>query len=241
MKYTKSNSKYRTIKEWSPDERPREKLANHGSTVLSDAELLAILINTGTANRSALDVARDLLLRYRDLSDLASRNHRELSRINGIGQAKATKLIAAFEIGRRLQSREAVAKMKITSPEDVAAVYLPKTRDWKVEKFLVVLLDAAGQIICDRILTEGTLNASLVHPREVFKTALDERAAALILIHNHPSGNPAPSAEDVRITEQLQKAGDIMGIPIKDHLILAGQQYTSLAKEGLMKGMNASH
>ncbi len=234
MKYKKDTSAPKTIKEWSEDDRPREKLAKYGSSVLSDAELLAILINTGTPRQSAVDVARALIHQYRDLPELAKRNHRELSTIRGIGETKALKLIAAFEIGRRIQSKEIAKKTKITSPDEIAEIFLPITRDWKVEKFVLILLDSAGQIMRDVILTEGTLNASLVHPREVFKTALDERAASIILIHNHPSGNPAPSADDLKITEQLKQAGQIMGIPVRDHLILAGQAYTSMAKEGLL-------
>ncbi len=234
MKYKKDTSAHKTIKEWSEDDRPREKLAKFGASVLSDAELLAIIINTGTARQSAVDLARTLIHQYSDLPELAKKNHKELSKIRGIGETKALKLLAAFEIGRRIQSKAAAQKTKITGPDEMAELYLPLTRDWKTEKFMLVLLDSANQIIRDIVLTEGILNASLVHPREVFKTAIDERAASIILIHNHPSGNPAPSSDDMKITEQLKQAGQIMGIPVKDHLILAGHQFTSMAKEGLL-------
>jgi DNA repair protein RadC len=228
----RSDSKHATIKEWADDDRPREKLQKHGAAVLSDAELLAILINTGTSRATAVDLAKGLLREFGTLPDLASLNYAELSRVKGIGRVKAIKLMAAFEIARRVESLPHRQKQKITSPDDIAAVYMPLLRDLKKEIFKVVLLDGANQIKSDRTISEGILNASLVHPREVFKYAIDDGAASIILIHNHPSGNCDPSAEDISITRQLKDCGQLMGIPVRDHLIIGRNSFISLRALG---------
>jgi DNA repair protein RadC len=228
----RSDSKHATIKEWADDDRPREKLQKHGAAVLSDAELLAILINTGTPRATAVDLAKGLLREFGTLPDLASLNYAELSRVKGIGRVKAIKLMAAFEIARRVESLPHRQKQKITSPDDIAAVYMPLLRDLKKEIFKVVLLDGANQIKSDRTISEGILNASLVHPREVFKYAIDDGAASIILIHNHPSGNCDPSAEDISITRQLKDCGQLMGIPVRDHLIIGRNSFVSLRALG---------
>ncbi len=228
----RGDSKHATIKEWADDDRPREKLQKHGAAVLSDAELLAILINTGTPRATAVDLAKGLLREFGTLPDLASLNYAELSRVKGIGRVKAIKLMAAFEIARRIESLPHRQKQKITSPDDIAAVYMPLLRDLKKEIFKVVLLDGANQIKSDRTISEGILNASLVHPREVFKYAIDDGAASIILIHNHPSGNCDPSAEDISITRQLKDCGQLMGIPVRDHLIIGRNSFVSLRALG---------
>lgn len=222
------------IRDWPKDDRPREKLEQHGATVLSDSELLAILLGSGTREMSAAALAKKLISDFGDLSDLARRNFQELRRVKGIGKVKAIKIVAAFEMGRRAQSSGVRERIRITGPEQVAEKYLPRMRDLKKEIFKIILLDSANQIIKDVLISEGTLNASLVHPREVFKAALDDHAASLILIHNHPSGNPEPSVEDIQITQQLREAGKVMGVPVRDHIILAGRSYTSLAKSGYL-------
>jgi DNA repair protein RadC len=236
MKYSKkTDGVYPTrIKDWAPDDRPREKLERHGPSFLSDAELLAILINTGTKNVTAIDLAKSLIHQYKNLPEIARRNYQELSTIRGIGKAKAIKIMAAFEIARRVQSHPDPEKVRISSPEDIAEYYMPHMRDLKTERFMVLLLDSANQIMKDVIISEGTLNASLVHPREVFKAAIDDRAASVILIHNHPSGYSEPSHEDLAITEQMKQAGKIMGIPVRDHIIIAGKQYYSMAQKGYL-------
>ncbi len=236
MKYKKkSEATYPTrIKDWAPDDRPREKLERLGPSALSDAELLAILINTGMKNVTAIDLAKSLMYQYKNLPEIARRNYQELGKIRGIGRAKAIKLMAAFEIARRVQAQPDPEKVRIRAPEDIAARYIPLLRDLKTERFMVLLLDAANQLIKEVVLTEGTLNASLVHPREVFKAAIDDRAASIILMHNHPSGHNEPSAEDIAITEQMKQAGRIMGIPVRDHIIIAGQRYYSMAQKGYL-------
>ncbi|MER3524295.1 MAG: hypothetical protein C4326_09575 [Ignavibacteria bacterium] len=220
------------IKDWPRDERPREKLLKRGADALSDAELLAILIRTGTGRMTALDLARSIITKEKNLLGIAKKSAQELMRLKGIGVAKAVELLAAFELGRRVQGAVPDATPIIRSPEDAARIVLAKLRDKPHEAFLVLLLDAKNGMKHEQELTVGTLNASLVHPREVFKLAIDHRAASVIVAHNHPSGNPEPSAEDIAITRQLVEAGKVVGIPLHDHLIIAGDRFTSLAERG---------
>ena len=220
------------IRTWPATERPREKLLRSGAHTLSEAELLAILIRTGDRARSALDLACGLLGSERGLAGLARRNARELMRVEGIGKAKALGILAAFELGRRLQADGGSKRTPLRSPEDAARLLLPRLRDLLQELFVVLVLDTQNAVIATVELSIGTLNASLVHPREVFKTAIDCVGAAVIVVHNHPSGNPEPSGEDIAITRQLAEAGKIIGIPLRDHLIIAGNAYVSLAERG---------
>ena len=223
------------IKEWPEDERPREKLLKQGASMLSDAELLALLIESGTGGITAVDLAKRLLAEHRSLRIMASKGVQELVRMKGIGPARGARIIAAFEAGRRIQAGAIEKKKKIGSPADIVQYYLPKLGNLKKEIFTIILVDSGNRVICDVTISQGTLNASIVHPREVFKAAVDHLAAGVILLHNHPSGEPLPSKEDKHITAQLVKAGDVMGIPILDHIILAGDQYFSFAREGFLK------
>lgn len=222
------------ITDWPAAERPREKLLRRGAGALSDAELLAILIRTGTGGRTALDLARTMLTRDRSLRVLAGRNASELMRLGGIGEAKAVEMLAAFELGRRVQASGAGEKPLLRSPDDVARIMVPLLRDAGAESFHVLVLDAMNGLKARVEITSGTLNASLAHPREVFKPAIDHLGAAVIVVHNHPSGNPEPSREDVEITRQLKEAGALLGIPLHDHLIVAGDRFTSLCERGLL-------
>jgi DNA repair protein RadC len=205
-----------------------------GPAALSETELLALVLRTGTGRTSAMDLARDLLGSTGSLRLLGSRTAGELMRIRGIGPAKAVELIAAFELGRRVQAEPDAERPIIRSPEDVARHMVPLLRDRTNEVFFVLLLDAKNALRAKVEVTSGTLNASLVHPREVYKVAIDNRAASIIVVHNHPSGNPDPSREDAEITRQLAEAGRIVGIPLHDHLIVAGDRFTSLAEKGLL-------
>jgi DNA repair protein RadC len=216
-------------------ERPREKLLKSGPQALSDAELLALLIGSGCGGATAVDVGKDLIAGTGGLAALASRNAPELSRMKGIGEARSARILAAFEIGRRTAGGSSGGRRRIRTPEDVARWYGPLLRDRRSESFRVLLLDGANRVLADRTVSEGTLSASLVHPREVFKPAVDQTAASVILLHNHPSGETAPSAEDRAVTAQLAEAGRLMGIPVVDHVIVAGDRYFSFAKEGLIK------
>jgi DNA repair protein RadC len=219
------------IRTWPPGDRPRERLLRHGAQTLSDSELLAILIRTGSRGHTALDLACGVLDREQGLAGLARRNARELMRVAGMGEAKALGILAAFELGRRLQA-EGGRRTPLRTPEEAARLVIPRLRDLTHELFEVLVLDTGNSVVATVELSHGTLNASLVHPREVFKAAVDHMGAAVIVVHNHPSGNPEPSAEDIAITRQLVQAGKILGIPLHDHIIVAGNTYVSLAERG---------
>lgn len=224
----------KTIKEWRPDERPRERLAMHGAKTLSDAELLAILINSGSKGFSALDAAKSLLEMYQNLTKLVSCDLSELRKTKGIGVARAITLAAAFEIASRIQSEPFDIKKTIRAPEDVASYFIPRFRHLRVETFWILLLTSSNQVIREVKISEGSLNASIVHPREVFRPAIIDSAASIILMHNHPSGNPEPSNSDVEISKKIISAANIFDIQVLDHLIIAGDTFTSLKNRGLI-------
>lgn len=223
-----------SVKDWPTCDRPREKMLRLGPAALSETELLALLLRTGTGQATAMDLARAVLSSGRTLRTLGTRTAGELMRVRGIGPAKAVELLAAFEIGRRMQAEPEEECPIIRSPEDAARCIVPLLRDRTNEVFFVLLLDAKNALKSQVEVTSGTLNASLVHPREVYKVAIDNRAASIIVVHNHPSGNPDPSREDAEITRQLAEAGRIVGIPLHDHIIVAGDRFTSLAEKGLL-------
>ena len=233
LERSRSNSRL-SIKDWPEADRPREKLYSQGAHALTDAELLAIVLRSGTGEQSALDMARDILEREHTLRNLGSKTVSELMRVPGVGIAKASEILAACEIGRRMQVETGSEKAVIRSPEDVARRMIPRLRDRRAEVFVVLVLDARNALTREIELTRGTLNASIVHPREVFKAAIDNVAASIVVVHNHPSGNPEPSREDIDITRQLSEAGRIIGIPLHDHIIIAGNSFTSFADRGLL-------
>jgi DNA repair protein RadC len=228
------------IHEWDESDQPREKLLKHGPTVLSDAEVLALLLGSGTRTSdgpvSAVELGRSLLQSYGSLHGVSQRKPKELKRMQGVGPAKASTLAAAFEAGRRVEAqRQQDERVQVTCPDDVADAYGPLLRDLDKEVFKVVHLNTANVIIGDYTVSEGGLSSSVVEPRGVFEQAILDDAAAVICLHNHPSGNPEPSREDIRITRQLVEAGDTMGIPVHDHLIIAGTAHTSLAERGVIE------
>ena len=222
------------ISRWPEKERPRERLLQQGAQHLTEAELLGILIGKGTRRKTAIDLARELLDRYESLENLFSRSPSELMKVKGIGSAKAATLSAAFQLVRRIQSKTSKDQPSFKRAKDVANLYLPLVKDLRKEVFRVLLLSRSNRLIKEVTISEGTLDASIVHPRDVFREALLESAAGVILLHNHPSGNPSPSEEDLRITKQLVEAGRVMGIKVYDHIILAGEDYRSLADDGLI-------
>jgi len=223
-----------TVKELPLDDRPREKLLMRGAQSLSDAELVAILLRTGKKGKSVIEIARELINSEGNLAMLATKTVDSLQRISGIGKDKAATLAAAFELSRRILSQPKwFANKKITSPQDIAEIFIPILRDDNKEKFIVVCLSSANKIIKHETISIGNLNSSVVHPREVFKVAIDNSSASIILIHNHPSGNPEPSNEDIRITKKIVETGKIMEIPVFDHLIIAGETYTSFVEKRL--------
>ncbi len=232
-----SRIKYSRITDWPEDDRPREKLLNHGADTLSDAELLAILIRTGTRNATAVDIGKQLIKKYGTLYQMSHRTVQELidEKIPGLKKAKVITLLAAITIGKRIANDiKHKKKIQVHSPEVIAEMFISKMQSLKQEKFYIVMLDSANHFIRDVEITNGTLNSSLAHPREVFRPAIAEPAASIILLHNHPSGNTEPSSEDMQITKQLVEAGKIIGIPVHDHIIIAGHSFTSFAERGLI-------
>jgi len=223
------------VKDLPLDDRPREKLLLRGSQGLSDAELLAILLRTGTKGKSVLNVAYELVERYGNLASLSTKSYSELIKTNGIKRDKAATLVAAFELGKRtaIQSKW-FSEKKISSPDDVAQIFLPMLKDELHEHFYVVCLNSANKIIRMEKISTGNLDSSIVHPREVFKVAIENSAKSIILVHNHPSGNPEPSNEDIAITKKLVEVSKLMEIPVFDHLIIAENHYTSFVQKRLI-------
>ena len=222
------------IRDQPRQERPRERLYWNGPEALADAELLALQLGSGTAGRSASDVAREMLATYGSLAEVAAREVTELARVMGVGPAKAARLVAASELGRRLRARTPGVRVVLSAPADVYAAFGPLMEDLPREVFRVALLDAQNGLLRDRVVSEGTLSASLVHPREVFKPALLEPAASVILLHNHPSGDPTPSREDIRLTRQLVECARLLDLRVHDHLVIGRGRYVSLAERGII-------
>ena len=223
-----------TLKDLPQAERPRERLIRYGSDKLSLTELLAIIIGKGTPGEPVSVLSSRLLSRFGDLNRLEEATIIELTKIKGIGEAKATQIKAALELGRRLFSQEEIKGKTIQTAEDVYKIMRAEFKNKKKEHFKLVLLNTRNQLIRKVSVSKGTLNASLIHPREVFRSALSHSAASVILIHNHPSGDPKPSDDDIKITKRLIEAGKIMGIEVHDHVILAGDRYTSLKAQKLI-------
>ncbi len=223
----------KTIKEIPIDDRPREKMAAKGAAALTDAELIAILLRTGTAEKSAVDIAGELTADGGLYKRLAGITHiTELTNIKGLGQAKAATVLAALEIGRRIASARPVDKIHFSSPEDGAAYLMPRLRYAAKEQFLVVLLNNKNKVLGTELISEGSLSSSIVQPREGFKPAILQRAACVVVAHNHPSGDPKPSENDREITKILAQAGKVLGIPLLDHLIIGDGTYYSFQENG---------
>jgi len=214
------------------DERPRERLAQLGSAALSNRELLALLVGSGSSRASALQVAESLAVQ--GLRGLAGRSLQEMERVPGLGRAKAARLLAALELGARLARERPGLAPAFHTPEDGARYLLPRYSTRPVETFGLLALDVRHRLKHEAVVSVGCLTSSLVHPREVFQEAVTSRAAALILFHNHPSGDPEPSAEDVALTRRLASAGTLMGIEVVDHLVLGAGRFVSLKQRGVL-------
>lgn len=224
-----------TIKKMPENERPREKLMRYGSKTLSNSELIAILIRTGSKKQSALELANILLSHHeKGIRFLANCTVEELSKIKGIGKSKACQIIAAVELGNRLSRSSLEIKRRIKSPKDVTDMFINDMRFLEKEHFKVVFLNTKNEIITFETISIGSLNASIVHPREVFNRAIKKSSASIILLHNHPSGNPEPSKEDINITKRLAEAGHIIGIEVLDHIIIGDGSYYSLKENSLI-------
>lgn len=214
------------IKEIALEQRPRERLRRDGADKLSDAELLALLIQYGSKGENAVDLSNRLISTF-EIDKLNSLSLQELMKIKGIGLAKASKLVAAFELSKRVSSGKVCEKI-VKNPSDIASHYTEKLKDLKKEHFIAVFLDSKNKIIKDEVISIGTLNSSLVHPREVFREAIKNSANSVILVHNHPSGNVEPSDEDYRVNKVLVETGNLVGIKVLDHLIVGDKKWISL-------------
>jgi len=225
-----------SIKDLPADERPRERLFRFGPSALSNAELLALLLRTGAKGESALALAQRLLSQAGGrggLRFLVEASLEELSQVRGIGLAKASLLKAALELGRRM-AVSAETKAVVKSPRDVGNLVLERMRYLDREHFEVLLLDAKNQVLGLELISVGILNSSLVHPREVFKVAIKRSAAGMVLVHNHPSGDPTPSPEDLEVTRRLLEAGRLLGIDVLDHIIIGENRFLSFREAGLI-------
>ena len=225
------------ISGWPESERPRERLLRLGAGALSEAQLLAILLRTGKRQQTAVNLAMRVLSEYGDVNGLGDANGIELQRIDGIGPAKAAQLLAALELGRRASSRPLVPGRAFSSSQSVFEHYGPLLRNVKQEKFWVVLLDNKHRVLHDATISSGSLTMSLVHPREAFLPAIRESAAAVLFVHNHPSGDPSPSAEDRSLTDRLVACGQLLGIPVLDHVIIGRTTCFSFADHHLLERM----
>jgi DNA repair protein RadC len=226
---------FTAIKNWSSADQPRNKLLQHGSKSLSEAELLAILMRMGTRNKSALDLAKELLNKHdHSLASIAKLSVHDLMQVKGIGEAKAVSIAAALELGRRRVTEHAVQKSQITSSLDAYELIYAGMRDLLQEAFWIILLDRRSKMICVEEIHLGGMSAMVVDPKIVFQKALERKACSLILAHNHPSGAPSPSNEDIRLTEKIKAAGSFIDIKVLDHIIIGEGCYYSFADEGKM-------
>ena len=223
------------IRELPSPERPRERLKTHGPRALSAVELMAILLGAGAEGRSAIEVGRELLASCQgSLRRLAARPLPALTAVRGVGPAKAIAIHAALELGFRMANEETFEGIQLMSALDVYRIYAPRIQDLPFEEFHVATLDAQHRLQSDVLVTRGLLNAALAHPREVFRHAIAENAYAVMLVHNHPSGDPVPSEHDKFITAQLHLAGQILGIPVLDHVIIGRGRFASFAELGIL-------
>ncbi len=216
------------MKDLLPDDRPREKLRQHGAAALGDNELVALVIGNGSRRGNALSVANALLAAHGGLHGLTRCGADDLVRIPGIGSARAAQILAALELGRRSLAHAPSARLRIRGPQDAAAYLMPRFGSRGVEQFGIMLLDAKHRVMRTAVLSVGTLNSSIVAPREVFREAAIGGATAIVIFHNHPSGDPTPSPEDVALTRRLVAAGSLIGIDVVDHVVLGDARFCSI-------------
>ena len=223
------------IRDWPMRERPRERMYAAGAHALSSRELIAILVGSGTGGSSAVEVAGSLVQSSDgSLRQMAMLSHADMRKVPGVGPAVAARVLAALELGRRMARETAAERPRIQGPADVYELCAPALRDLRQEEFRLLLLNTQHAVLRELVITRGTLDTSVVHPREVFRAAISESAAAIVLVHNHPSGDPAPSREDRDVTEQLAAAGRLIGIPVLDHVVVGDGRYVSFVEMGLL-------
>lgn len=216
------------------EERPRERLLKNGPEFLSNRELLAVLLKTGTKDRSVLALVDQLIAHFGSLRELACASYEEMTVIKGVGPAKAGEILAAFELAKRLSNSNLQTREVINSPADAATIFMDEMRLLDREHFMILMLNTKHRVIAKKVVSIGHLSASLVHPRELFKDIIKKSSAAVILVHNHPSGDPTPSEEDIKVTSRLCEAGRLLGISVLDHLVVGDQKFVSLREQGIM-------
>lgn len=232
---TATEEKSLTIKSWSPEDRPREKLLLKGKSALSDAELIAILLGSGTASLSAVELAKKILWNANsDINALAGLSVKDLTKFKGIGEAKAITIVAALELGRRRKASGPYEKPKIIGSRDAYELLKSDLLDIQHEEFWIILVNRAGRMISKKQVSQGGVAGTVADPKIIFKTAVEALASGIILAHNHPSGNLSASPSDMNLTKKLKEAGKLLEIQVLDHIILAGHKYFSFADEGLL-------
>jgi len=224
------------IRELPEESRPRERMMLLGPEALSDIELLAVLIGSGTAREGVLQLSQRLIAEYGGLHPLFHAGLVRLRKVSGLGPAKACMLTACCELSTRLNSQRRALGSIIRTPEDIAAHFMSQMRYLMQEHLKAAYLDMKNRLVDQRTISIGTLDSSIAHPRDIYRHAVDLPCAAIILIHNHPTGDPSPSKEDIQVTARVQEAGEIMGIPLLDHIIIGDGRFVSLKEKGLMKG-----
>ncbi|WP_033828294.1 RadC family protein [Bacillus andreraoultii] len=222
------------IKDFPKEERPRERFINQGPSSLSNQELLAIILRTGTRKESVLQLSQRILSEFQGFRMLMDATLEELTKIKGVGEAKAIQLLAAFELGKRIANLKKEDRYVIRSPEDGANYVMEEMRFLTQEHFVCLFLNTKNEVIHKQTIFIGSLNASIVHPRELFKEAFRRSAASMICLHNHPSGNPTPSREDIEVTKRLVECGKILGVEVLDHIIIGDKRYVSLKEKGYL-------
>ena len=223
-----------TIKDLPPDERPRERLVKYGAEALSNAELLAIIMRVGTREYSAIGLAEHMLAKFSGLKGIATAGVEELGTIKGLGTAKAAQIKAMVELGKRLAASVGHTRPTIRSPQDAVDLLMPELRDEPQEHFKGLFLNNKHEVLRIRTITIGSLTASIITPRELFREAISTNSAAVIIAHNHPSGDPAPSQEDIDVTKRICQAGEMIGIDVLDHLVIGDGRWVSLKERGLL-------
>lgn len=232
IKPMEPTKQYYPIREWAEDDRPREKLLSKGKQSLSDAELIAILMGSGSRNESAVDLAKRILKESKDnLIELSKLSVKDLTKFKGVGEAKAISIIAALELGKRRRRVEALEKQKISSSKDAFEYLTSIFGDSHYETFYILLLNRANKVIKEVQISEGGISGTVADPKKIFKIALENNASSIILCHNHPSGNIQPSEADIQLTKKLKKSGEVLDLPVIDHIILGEENYYSFADE----------
>jgi len=227
--------KYLTIKSWAEEDRPREKLLLKGRHVLTDAELIAILIGSGSKKESAVELSKRILSEFgNNLNEIAKLSVQDLMKFKGIGEAKAISIVAAMELGRRRKETETLKREKVITSKDIFEIFRPQFMDLPHEEFHILLLNRSNHLIRKENVSKGGISGTVVDPKIIFKIALTHQASSIVLCHNHPSGNLKPSAEDISLTKKIKEAGAFLEIPILDHVIISDMGYFSFADEGMM-------